>query len=211
VAGRPAGGPFCFFHNNWHERRIQLNRIPNDNDASFNFSILEDANSIQVALMQIMRLIRSHTIDAKSGSLLVYALQTASLNLRHADLEPLAAERVVMDPDSIQETPLGENAWEAEAFDDDEEDEDTLDPDEQESLDDDEDEDDEEEEDENEDPDDDDEDDDNSNEPEDEEEDGPPLYVQSDAVNSTVSTLTVAPLLPCPKSWALNSNRMRCA
>ena len=142
--------------------------------------------------MQIMRLIRSHTIDAKSGRLLLYALQTASLNLRHAELKPLARERIVMDSDAMQGTPLGENAWAAEAFENDEEDEDTLDPDEQESLDDDED--DEEEEDENEDPDDDDEDDDNSNEPEDEEEDGPPLYVQSDAVKSTVSTLTVAPL-----------------
>lgn len=150
--------------------------------------------------MQIMRLIRSHTIDAKSGELLLHALQPASLNLRHVDLEPLACECVVMDSDDIHETPLGENAWEAEAFDEDEEDEDTLDPDEQESLDDDDDEDDEEEEDENEDPDDDDEDDDNSNEPEDEEEDGPPLYVEPDAVNSTVSTLTVAPLSRYPKS-----------
>ena len=137
--------------------------------------------------MQIMRLIRSRTIDAKSDSLLVYALQTASLKLRHADLEPLAAERVVIDPDSIHERPLGENASEAEGFEDDEEDEDALDPDEGESLDDDEDEDDEEEEDENEDSDDD-EDDDDSNEPEDEEEDGPPLYVEPDSVNSTVST-----------------------
>jgi hypothetical protein len=183
------GDRSCFFRNNWHERRIQLNRISDDNDASFNLPILEDANSIQVALMQIMRLIRSHAIDAKSGGLLVYALQTASLNLCHADLEPLARERIVMNPDAIQETPLGENAWEVEAFEDDEEDEDTLDPDEQESLDDDED--DEEEEDENEDPDDDDEDD-NSNEPEDEEEDGPPLYVEPDCVSSTVSTFAVS-------------------
>ena len=182
----------CFFRNNWPERRIQFNRIPDDHGVSINMFVLEDANSIQVALMQVMRFILSRNIDARSGGLLVFALQTASLNRRHADLELFARESIVIDRDTIREGPPSKNAWEAEAFEDDEEDEGALDPDEEESLDDDDDEDDEEE-DENEDLDDDDEDDDDSNEPEDEEEDGPPLYVEPDSVSSTVSTLAELP------------------
>lgn len=146
--------------------------------------------------MNVMRHILSQTIDAKSAGLFLYALRTASLNLRRADLEPLTRERVVIDPDSIHETPFG-SAWELEDLEDDEEGESTLDPDGEESLaddDEDDDEEEEEEEDENEDSDDDDEDSD-SNEPEDEEEDGPPLYVEPDSVSPTLPTLPRLPTI----------------
>jgi hypothetical protein len=188
--GSPAlrGGHFCFFHNKSHARRIQTNLIPDDNGAAFNLPVLEDAKSIQVALMQVMRLILSHTIDAKFAGRLLFALQTAGLNLRDTDLETPTRERLVIDSDSAHKTPLGENLSEPADFEHDEED--AIDADEEESLDDEED--DEDEEDEKEDSDDNEEDDD-SNEPEDEEEDGPPLFVENSVPNHATSPVSRTP------------------
>ena len=207
--GSPAlrGGRFCFFHNNWHARRIQLNRIPDKNDAVFNLPVLEDANSIQVALMQVMRLILSHAIDSKSAGLLLYALQTASLNLRHTDLEPATRERVVIDPTSVHETPLGEYLWAAEDF----EDEDDTDTEHEQEIDEDEeetreatDDDDEDEDEEDEESDDDEEDDeDNDDEAEDEEEDGPPLYVNRPVHDRNVNTNHARPSLAAAPATAM--------
>jgi hypothetical protein len=207
--GSPAlrGGRLCFFHNNWHDRRIQLNRIPDQNDAVFNLPVLEDANSIQVALMQVMRLILSHAIDSKSAGLLLYALQTASLNLHHTDLEPARRERVVIDPTSVHETPLGECLWAAEDF----EDEDDTDTEHEQEIDEDEeetreatDDEEEDEDEEDEEPDDDEEDnEDNDDEAEDEEEDGPPLYVHRPVQDRSVNTNHARPFLAAASAKAL--------
>ncbi len=99
--GSPAvrGRRFCFFHKNWHGERIPLGALPAANlNPSFTLPVLEDADSIQVALMQVMRLILARQIDPKMAGLLLYALQTASVNLRHTELEPRPRERVVIDP-----------------------------------------------------------------------------------------------------------------
>jgi hypothetical protein len=206
--GSPAlrGGRFCFFHNNWHARRIQLNRFPDKNDAVFNLPVLEDANSIQLALMEVMRLILSHAIDSKSAGLPLYALQTASLNLRRTDLEPATRERVVIDPTSVHETPLGEYLWAAEDF----EDEDDTDTEHEQEIDEDEEEtreatDDEEDEDEeDEELDDGEEDDeDNDDEAEDEEEDGPPLYVNRPVHDRNVNTNHARPSLAAAPAKAM--------
>ncbi len=91
--------------------------------------ILEDANAIQVSLMQIMRLIISGEIDGKNAGLLLYALQTASSNLPRTRFEPYLHD-VVLDPKTVHETPLGSHIWEEEDFldDEEEEDEDAADP-----------------------------------------------------------------------------------
>ena len=78
--------------------------------------VLEDANSIQVALMQVMRLLISHQIDHKTAGLLLYALQTASFNLRRTDFEPVVKTKIVIDPTRVDETPLGESQWQNEDF-----------------------------------------------------------------------------------------------
>ena len=51
--------------------------------------LLEDANSIQMALQQVMRLVLHHDVDYKTAGLLLYALQTASSNLRQTKFEAL--------------------------------------------------------------------------------------------------------------------------
>ena len=78
--------------------------------------VLEDADSIQVALMQVMRLILSGQLDPKIAGLLLYALQTASVNLRQMKLEPLRSETVVIDPKALDGIGVGDDAWCQEEF-----------------------------------------------------------------------------------------------
>ena len=61
--------------------------------------------------MQVMRLILSGQIDGKTAGLLLYALQTASSNLARTNFEPTIKTRVVIDPRTVDQTPLGEDPW----------------------------------------------------------------------------------------------------
>jgi hypothetical protein len=111
--GSPAlrGNRLCFFHNRWRVEHLDFRGgKPFEEVASMDFPVLEDANSIQVAVMQIMRLILAHQIDAKLAGLLLYALQTASANLRNATLNPVP-EKVVIDPRKVSRVGLGEDEW----------------------------------------------------------------------------------------------------
>jgi hypothetical protein len=123
--GSPAlrGRRFCFFHKNWQGQRIALNVQPAA-PLSFTMPVLEDADSVQVALMQVMRLILAGQLDPKIAGLLLYALQTASLNLRHMKLEPYQHETVVIDPSSVAENGLDEKAWSKEQFEEEDEEDD---------------------------------------------------------------------------------------
>jgi hypothetical protein len=110
--GSPAlrGRRFCFFHKNWQGQRIALNVLPAA-PLSFTMPVLEDADSVQVALMQVMRLILAGQLDPKIAGLLLYALQTASFNLRHMKLEPFNHETVVIDPRAVADNGVGDDAW----------------------------------------------------------------------------------------------------
>ncbi len=78
--------------------------------------MLEDANAIQVSLMQTMRLLVSGQIDPKIAGLLLYALQTASVNLRQTRFEPLHVKDVVIDRNTIDQTRIGSDQWCEEDF-----------------------------------------------------------------------------------------------
>jgi len=71
--------------------------------------------------MQVMRLILNGQIDPKTAGLLLYALQTASSNLRRIDFEPMIKTHVVIDPRTVDQTPLGEDPWCQEDFEEEEE------------------------------------------------------------------------------------------
>jgi hypothetical protein len=134
VNGTQCGSPalrrnhFCYFHKNWQEARIVLNANRARRGRAFlDLPVLEDANSIQVSLMQIMRLILSGQIDPKTAGLLLYALQTASSNLKRINFEPVVKTRVVIDPKTVDQTPLGEDPWNREDFEEEEYEEDNQD------------------------------------------------------------------------------------
>jgi hypothetical protein len=111
----------CYFHKRNHEERIELDFDRRKNARArrrkvvMELPVLEDANSIQVSLMQIMRLIISGQIDGKTAGLLLYALQTASANLPRVRFDPFMHD-VVLDPKTVNETPLSAHVWEDSDF-----------------------------------------------------------------------------------------------
>jgi hypothetical protein len=72
--------------------------------------ILEDANSIQVGLAEVMFQLVTQEIDHRTAALMLYALQTASANLRMTSFEP-EPTRVVIDRESVERRPIGASAW----------------------------------------------------------------------------------------------------
>jgi hypothetical protein len=125
INGTQCGSPalrrnrFCFFHKRFQDERIRLSADRRRGVATFVLPVLEDANSIQIALMQVMRLLLSQQIDHKTASLLLYALQTASTNLRLTNFKPLTND-VILDVRDVANTPLNEHIWEDEDYEDEE-------------------------------------------------------------------------------------------
>jgi len=125
----------CFFHEKWQRQQIALkaeqpaeqtpgqaaNQTPNQttnqtggqttDQPGFTMPLLEDADSVQVALMQVIRLVLNRQLDPKVSGLVLYALQTASLNLRHMQLEVRRPETVVIDPNAVTNTGVGADSW----------------------------------------------------------------------------------------------------
>jgi len=134
VNGTQCGSPalrrnrFCYFHKLHHEESIELNldRLKSarrSRRVTIELPVLEDANSIQVSLMQMMRLIIAGQIDGKTAGLLLYALQTASANLPRLRFDPFMHD-VVLDPKTVHATPLSGHIWEDSDFESDEEEDD---------------------------------------------------------------------------------------
>lgn len=134
INGTQCGSPalrrnrFCFFHKRFQDERIHLATDRKRRAATFMLPVLEDANSIQVALMQVMRLLVSQQIEPKVASLLLYALQTASTNLRMTEFKPRHHD-VILDPRAAADSLLDEHLWSDEDFEEEqEEEEDPNDP-----------------------------------------------------------------------------------
>ncbi len=78
LTGRQCGSPalgghrLCYYH-----QRTRRPKLPN-----YRLPLLEDAASVQFGLVQVARALEDKAYDAKTGALLLYALQTASANLR---------------------------------------------------------------------------------------------------------------------------------
>ena len=81
----------CYFHRKAQQRHNQIhaNRARHSRFA-LQLPLLEDLDSIQVAIMQVMHLLLSSQIDHKTAGLLLYALQTASSNMLNMDHVPEA-------------------------------------------------------------------------------------------------------------------------
>jgi len=105
----------CYFHTQWRRKsmEVKLNVNANSNSdahATFTLPTLEDANSIQLGLAEMLRLLATHQIDHKTAALMLYALQTASANLRMTSFEP-EPTRVVIDRECVEQRPIGASAW----------------------------------------------------------------------------------------------------
>ncbi len=89
--GSPAmrGRSYCFFHIIDIGRRLRLQRYFDHGlqAPAIELPLLEDAASIQLALVQVTDALLKGTLDRKTAGLVLYSLQTASLNLRNVQKE----------------------------------------------------------------------------------------------------------------------------
>jgi len=101
----------CYFHMRWRLKSMEVNMNPNER-GTISLPTLEDANSVQVGLAEMLRLLATNQIDHRTAGLMIYTLQTASVNLRMTSFEP-EPTRVVIDSECVERRPLGATAWSA--------------------------------------------------------------------------------------------------
>ena len=77
----------------------------------FSIGLLEDANSVQVAVMQVLQILGSGQMDAKTAGLMLYGLQTASANLKNVKFEAEKVTDVVIDCNSVGQTCINGPQW----------------------------------------------------------------------------------------------------
>jgi hypothetical protein len=108
--GSPAlrGERRCHFHERWN--RVDTGKDPHRALGSGVLPALEDANSIQLALAEVMRLAIMGSIEYRVFALLLRALRIAASNVKHLSLTPKPTHMVI-DPDSVEDRPLGATAW----------------------------------------------------------------------------------------------------
>jgi hypothetical protein len=123
VNGTQCGSPalrrrrLCFFHVRCQEQRARI--VGSQfGQARFEPPVLEDANSVQMALMQVMQLLGTGQMEHKTAALMLYALQTASCNLRNTQFEARKVTDVVIDRGDVHRTSMGGPQWFEEDFDD---------------------------------------------------------------------------------------------
>ncbi len=111
--GSPAlrGRNYCYFHLTYIGRRLRAERV-RETAASYGVDAsvvplelppLEDANSVQMALMQVIDAILHNRIDNKRAGLVLYALQTASSNLARTDLDQMSGATVAGEYEDFEE------------------------------------------------------------------------------------------------------------
>ncbi|HLW52858.1 MAG TPA: hypothetical protein VKW06_08435 [Candidatus Angelobacter sp.] len=87
---RLKGGELCYTHQRMERARSLRVRMPH----------LEDANSIQVAIMEVHRALLDHQIGSKDAGLLLYGLQTAAANIGKCTFHKNAGEMVLEDTEA---------------------------------------------------------------------------------------------------------------
>jgi hypothetical protein len=120
TSGAQCGSPalrnekLCYYH---QHNRLAPAELYLDGDRYCDSQIMippfEDAHSIQMVLRHVVQLMLQKRIDRKDAGLALYALQIASGNLKQMQAEKPRPTQVVMDPDKVEETPIGMTPWSA--------------------------------------------------------------------------------------------------
>ena len=114
INGTQCGSPalrettHCYYHVRYHWPELEA--LPNKSEWR-QLPTLEDANSIQASLANVMERLVMQEVDHKTAALMLYALQTASMNLKRTSLEPQLPTQVVIDRESVANRPIGASAW----------------------------------------------------------------------------------------------------
>jgi hypothetical protein len=117
VNGTQCGSPalrrkrFCYFHDSYRQTQARLMAAQSEEVCLSNLPLLEDANSVQVAVMHVIQLLGSGKLDTRVAGLMLFALQTASANLKHVNFEAEKVTDVVIDQDTLGQTCINGPQW----------------------------------------------------------------------------------------------------
>jgi len=117
VNGTQCGSPalrhknFCFYHQQHRPLAVGCYYDGPYATGEIDLPVFEDAHSIQTVIRQVVQMVLQKRLERKTASLLLYALQIASSNLKRMELEKPQPEQVVIDlaTESTTETPMAAN------------------------------------------------------------------------------------------------------
>lgn len=112
VNGTQCGSPalrnkkFCYYHQ--QNRPWPVECFADDKYATGTITLpyFEDAHSIQSVIRQTVQMVMQKRIECKTASVLLYALQIASSNLKRMELEKPQPEQVVTDAEIESKPPM---------------------------------------------------------------------------------------------------------
>jgi len=116
INGTQCGSPalrreiYCFFHMRWALKSMEIDESRQRERWNATLALPEDADSIQMGLGEVIRLMLTRQVDHRTAALTLYALQTASANLKHTSFEP-PPTTVVIDRECVGQRPIRATAW----------------------------------------------------------------------------------------------------
>ena len=116
ISGTQCGSPalrskiFCFYHHKDRPLPVECYSDIEYATGEINLPFFEDAHSIQAVIRQVVQMVMQKRLERKTASLLLYALQIASSNLKRMDLEKPQPEQVVTDLEPVLDP---RDAWQA--------------------------------------------------------------------------------------------------
>jgi len=123
VSGIQCGSPalrkksYCFYHQQNRPLTVECYSEGQYATGEIVLPVFEDAHSLQTVIRQVVQMVLQKRIERKTASLLLYALQLASSNLKRMELEKPQPEQIVTDPETVSQTPLDQRACEDEKTD----------------------------------------------------------------------------------------------
>jgi hypothetical protein len=110
VNGTQCGSPalrhknFCFYHQQDRPLTVECYFEGPYATGEIALPVFEDAHSIQTVIRQVVQMVLQKRLERKTASLLLYALQIASSNLKRMELEKPQPEQVVIDLETEKES-----------------------------------------------------------------------------------------------------------
>ncbi|MGA2203908.1 MAG: hypothetical protein ABSG40_18305 [Terriglobales bacterium] len=112
VNGTQCGSPalrnknFCFYHQQDRPLTVECYSEGPHATGEIASPVFEDAHSIQTVIRLVVQMVLQKRLERKTASLLLYALQIASSNLKRMELEKPQPEQVVVNLETESETPM---------------------------------------------------------------------------------------------------------
>jgi hypothetical protein len=112
VNGTQCGSPalshknFCFYHQQDRPLKVECYSEGPYAAGEIALPLFEDAHSVQTVIRQVVQMVLQKRLERKTASLLLYALQIASSNLKRMELEKPQPEQVVTNLETESETPM---------------------------------------------------------------------------------------------------------